>query len=136
MADGERPGKEGKLLLGKRVLDEAHRAVREELLAVARDDAGRLLTTVLESVEAQVGEIRSLRVAVDAEDAALIVKMVVFVRIAESPTRGPPRGSRVENDEAAAGGHHAAANLASNRSRRKGHHGPAVPGYVATTAIL
>ena len=74
-----RPGSLRELLLREGVLHEAHRAVRVELLAVARDDAGRLLPAVLERVQAEVRHVGRLGVAEDAEDAALVVKVIVFV---------------------------------------------------------
>ncbi len=54
----------------ERRLDAVHRAVEEELLAVARCDAGGLLPAVLERVNAEVRELRGFRVPVDTEDAA------------------------------------------------------------------
>ena len=74
-----RPWQLAELILGERVLHEAHRAVRVELLAVARDDAGRLLPAVLERVEPEISHVRGFGVAEDAENAALVVEMVVAV---------------------------------------------------------
>ena len=72
--------------------------MRVELLAVARDDAGRLLPAVLQRVQAEVRDVRGLGVPVDAEDAALVVEVVVFeldVRLADRITAvehgEPPR---------------------------------------------
>ena len=45
---------------------------------VARRDARRLLATVLQRVEPHVGEVRGLGVAEDAEEAALVVEVVVL----------------------------------------------------------
>ena len=41
-----------------------------QLVTVGRDDAGRLLAAMLERVQAEVGEIRRLRVSVDSDDPA------------------------------------------------------------------
>ena len=64
--------------------------MRVELLAVARDDAGRLLPAVLQRVQAEVGHVRGLGVAEDAEDAALVVEVVVLQR---SRSDGAPGGA-------------------------------------------
>ena len=50
-----------------------------EALAVARDDARRLLAAMLERVQAEVGDVRGLGVAVHRDDAALVVEAVVVV---------------------------------------------------------
>jgi hypothetical protein len=47
------------------------------LATVGGDDPAALLSTMLEGVEAQVGDVRRLRVAVHAEDAAGVVEVVV-----------------------------------------------------------
>ena len=52
------------------VVDVPHLADAAQVLAVRRDDAGRLLAAVLQGVQPQVGEVRCLRVTVDADDAA------------------------------------------------------------------
>ena len=49
------------------------------LLAVGGGDAGALLPAVLQRVEAEVGEVRRLGVAEDAEDAALVLELVEHV---------------------------------------------------------
>ena len=48
-----------------------------ERRAVGRDDAGGFLTAMLQRVESQVGELRGFGVAENAEDAAVVVKVVV-----------------------------------------------------------
>jgi hypothetical protein len=58
------------MLFSKRVLHEAHRAMRVELRAVARDDASRFLPAMLQRVEPEIREVRRLRMTVDTEDAA------------------------------------------------------------------
>ena len=52
------------------VVDVPHLAHVAQMVAVGRDDAGGLLAAVLQGVEAEVGEVRGLRVSVDADDAA------------------------------------------------------------------
>jgi hypothetical protein len=96
VADGDAARELAELVLREGVLDEAHRAVRVELLAVARDDAGRLLSAVLERVEAEVREVGGLGVPEDAEDAARVVEVVV-VLVARDTVR---LVRRVEDDEA------------------------------------
>ena len=58
-------------------------------------DARRFLAAVLQGVEAEVGEVRRLGVAEDAEDAALVVEVVVLRRPrGRKPTAGSfPAGS-------------------------------------------
>ncbi|HEX4473653.1 MAG TPA: hypothetical protein VH142_01175, partial [Polyangiaceae bacterium] len=41
-----------------------------QTLAIARDDARALLTAVLQSMQAEIGEVGGLRMAVNAENAA------------------------------------------------------------------
>ena len=50
---------------------------RVELRAVEGDDAGRLLAAMLERVQAEGGQGGGVRMAEDAEDAALLVELVV-----------------------------------------------------------
>jgi hypothetical protein len=68
------------LLLAERIVDQAHRAVREELLTVARHDPCRLLPSMLKRMKPEVREVRGLAVPVDAEDAAFVVEVVVLIR--------------------------------------------------------
>ena len=58
------------------VADEAQPALRMEALAVERDDARRLLATMLQSMEAERGQRRGIGMAVDAEDAAFLPQPV------------------------------------------------------------
>ena len=62
--------------LGEIVADQADMALAQELLAVEGDDAGRLLAAVLQRVQAERGERARLRVAENAEHAALFVQLV------------------------------------------------------------
>src|SRR5580698_10257862 len=78
MAYGRTTGKIRQLLLREGVLNEPHRPMCEEASSVARDDAGRLLTTMLQGVKAQVGQVGGFGVPKDAEHAALVVKVIVL----------------------------------------------------------
>ena len=64
-------------LLGEGIADQSHMAFDVELSAVIGDDTGRLLTSVLEGVEAECGDRRGVLPPEDAEHAAFVVKMVV-----------------------------------------------------------
>src|SRR4029078_706232 len=66
--------------LGGEVLpDMTKPAMSVELPSVEADDPGRLLPTVLQSVEPERGMRGSIRMAEDAEHAALILRMVVVI---------------------------------------------------------
>ena len=71
------------LRLGEIVADQADVALDAELRAVEGDDPRRLLAAMLQRVQAERGQRRRFRVAEDAEDAALLVELVVveFARI-------------------------------------------------------
>ena len=56
--------------------DVAHRLGDADQVPVRRGNAGALLPAVLHRVEPEVGEVRGLGVAVDAEDAAFVVELV------------------------------------------------------------
>src|SRR5579871_1702214 len=56
--------------------DQAHSAMRNQGLAVGRNDACGFLTSMLQAVEPKVGQVRGLRMAVNAENAALFIKAV------------------------------------------------------------
>lgn len=56
--------------------DQPHPAMRDERLAVRRNDSGRLLPAMLLRVEPEVREVGRLRMPVDAEHAALFVEDV------------------------------------------------------------
>src|SRR5437879_12497669 len=47
-----------------------------ELLAVVGDDAGAFLTTVLQGVQAEIGEVCRLLVPVHADDGAFVMELV------------------------------------------------------------
>jgi hypothetical protein len=67
--------------------DVSHRAVRMEVPAVEAGDPGRLLAPVLEGVEAERDDRRSAVGSPDAEDSALLAKLV-FARIDFERMRG------------------------------------------------
>ena len=46
--------------------------------AIGRDDAGRFLAAMLQSIEAQVGELGGFEMAEDAGDTAMIMEPIVF----------------------------------------------------------
>ena len=50
--------------------------------AVGGSDAGRLLPTMLEGVEAEIGLAGSFRMAVNGDYAALFAELGVFLRVA------------------------------------------------------
>ncbi len=56
--------------------DETHPAMRDQRLAVGRDDSGGFLSAMLQRIHPQVGEIGGLGMAEDAEDAAFLVEGV------------------------------------------------------------
>jgi hypothetical protein len=62
--------------LGEIVADKAEPALGMKALAVEGDDARRLLSTVLERVQAERGERRRVGMAPDAEHAAFLVQPV------------------------------------------------------------
>ena len=78
MADRAVPGQRVEPLVREDVVHQAHALLEPEPLAVARRDARRLLAAVLQGVETEVGEVRGLGVAEDAEDAALVVEVIVL----------------------------------------------------------
>ena len=67
------------LLIAEIVADRAKAAMRVELVAVERDDAGRFLAAVLQRVQAERGHRGGVGMAEDAEYAALLVQPVVVV---------------------------------------------------------
>ena len=73
--------------------DQAHALVRPELPAVATDDAGALLPAMLQSVETVVGQLRGIRVPVNAEDTTIVFWIVrhQFVVARPDPTTVPLR---------------------------------------------
>ena len=88
VADGDAARQPRELVLGERVLDQAHRPMRVELLAVGGDDSRGFLPSVLEGVKAEVRDVCRFGVVEDAEHSAFVVKVVVVRQ------RGGPRPDR------------------------------------------
>ena len=65
------------LLVAEDLGDVAHAPFLMQARPIGRDDPGRLLASMLEGVETQVGVAGRLGVSGDAEDAALVVKLVL-----------------------------------------------------------
>ncbi len=61
----------------KDFFDFAHGAMEEQFFAVAGDHAGGFLAAMLQGVEAEVRKIRGFGVAENAENATVVVEMVV-----------------------------------------------------------
>src|SRR6185295_5573633 len=59
--------------------DVSHRARNPYLVPVRRGDAGALLPSMLQSIEAQVRHVRGFGVTEDTEDAALVVEFIEHV---------------------------------------------------------
>ena len=77
VADRRMPLQTADDVLAKDVGDEAGAPVRHQDLAVGGDNARRLLPPVLERAQAEVREVGSLGVAVNADHAALLVRTIV-----------------------------------------------------------
>ena len=119
VADGKRAGKLGEHAgLLENFFDFAHGAVELQFRAVARDDAGGFLAAMLERVEAEIGEVGRLRMTEDAEDATVVVEVVVVCGHQHDPMtfvfilRNPGGNS----DRNAGETSHASAKVASTRS--------------------
>src|SRR4029077_11128008 len=77
MAYGEASRQLGEYARLKNFLDFAHGAMEKEIGTVTRNDAGGFLASMLERVEAEIGEVRGFRMAEDAEHTTLVVEMIV-----------------------------------------------------------
>jgi hypothetical protein len=62
------------------VADQAHRPVRMKVLTVEGDDAARFLAAVLQGVQPECRGRSGIGMAEDAEDAALVVEVIVRLR--------------------------------------------------------
>jgi len=98
VTDRARPGEIADRRFIEIVGDVAHRFVDAQSRAVGRRDADALLPAVLQRVQAEVGEIGGLRMAVNAEDAAFFFELVHFFKLAWGPT--PTRLSRCARSQA------------------------------------
>ena len=47
-----------------------------KMLAIARDDAGGFLSTMLQGIQSKIGEVCRFLVAVNAEDGTFVVELV------------------------------------------------------------
>ena len=98
VAHGARSGQPRERVLVEAVGHVAHRLVGDQPRAVRGGDTGALLPAMLQGVEAEIRQVRGLGVAVDAEDAAFLAKLVKHVWVltgvvtptATHPTNGPP----------------------------------------------
>ena len=76
---------------GEGIADETLAPLRMKALAVEGDDAGRLLSAVLQGVQAKCDDRRRLGVAEDPEDAAFLVQAVLVEIDAGIGVRVRPR---------------------------------------------
>ena len=74
---GRQAGQPFQLLVVEDLGDVAHSPFLVQPCPVGRDDPGRLLASMLEGIESQIGVAGRLWVSGDAEDAALVVKLVL-----------------------------------------------------------
>jgi hypothetical protein len=66
---------------GKDLINVAHTSLAGHALAVGNSDAGAFLPPVLEGIKAQIRQFRRLRVTINREDAAVVMKPVFGERI-------------------------------------------------------
>ena len=78
VADGQMPRQRLQPRLVEDLGHQPHAPVLTDALAVAGDDAAGLLAPVLQGVEPEEGQPRRLRMAVNAEDAAVFPGLVVL----------------------------------------------------------
>src|SRR5271155_4053787 len=77
VANGGSAGKTREHSRRENFLHQAHRFVELERIAIARSDAGGFLPTMLQRVKTEIGELRRFFAAEYAEDATLVVKVIV-----------------------------------------------------------
>src|SRR5207244_12099144 len=77
VADGAMPGQPAQALGMENVGHPPHRLLGVERVPVGGRDARRLLASVLERVEAEIGDVGRLWMVPDAEEAALVMEPVV-----------------------------------------------------------
>ncbi len=63
-------------ILGKDVGDQSHGAMGAQCQAVGGDDARRLLSAMLQRVQAEVSQLLRLRVSVDRHHSALVMEFI------------------------------------------------------------
>ena len=76
VADGQRAGKLRQHVGGEDVGDQPHGLVQLQLLAVGRGDARRFLPAMLQRVQAEVGELGGLGMAVDGHHATFFAQFI------------------------------------------------------------
>ncbi len=76
MSDGQRARHFRQRFGGKDIGDQPHRLMQAKHLAVRRHNARRLLPTMLQRVQAQVGKLRRLRMAVDGHHATFFTQLI------------------------------------------------------------
>jgi hypothetical protein len=76
MPDGARARQAVEPRLVESIRDQAHRALRAKLRAVAGNDPARLLPAMLQGIEPQISEPRRFRVAVNPEHAAFVAEFI------------------------------------------------------------
>ena len=74
------PGRVCERVFAEGVRDLSHRAGNSQLLPIGGGNARAFLAAMLERIEAEIGEVRGLRVAEDAEDTALVFEWHGFGR--------------------------------------------------------
>src|SRR5882757_6729970 len=79
VADSEISGQVGQHRRGKDFFHFAHRAMQMQLRAIAGDDSSRFLATMLQRVQAKIGQLRRLFMSEHAEHTTFVMKMVVGV---------------------------------------------------------
>ena len=86
MADGQVAGQLGQHAGGKDLGHVAHGFDAVDVAAVAGGDARALLAAVLQGEQAEMAQLGRFRVAVDGEDAALVVEFIEMGRRPACPT--------------------------------------------------
>ncbi len=77
VADGGIAGERREPLIGKNIGNESHTFYDAEFCAIGSAHSGSFLAAMLQGVEAEVGGFRGVGLAENAEDAAMIVEMIV-----------------------------------------------------------
>ncbi len=76
MTDREGPFKPLNHVAIEDVCDQPHAAVADQRLAVGGYDSRRFLSAMLQGIEPQIYQVGGFRMAINAEDPALLVKFV------------------------------------------------------------
>ena len=67
-------------LFGKNISDQAHCFVRAQAYAVRRDNTRRLLSAVLQLVQAEIGELRRFRMVMNSDHATFVFELVASLQ--------------------------------------------------------